>query len=175
MTASPRRATAGTSQQPRTDRVLCALMAADADQGEQRAGQRPGRAPLIAAAARDAIGAGGGRMLRSADTGLVAAFDGPARAIRCAGVLRDQVTGLDLRIGIHCGEVDLTGDRVSGIAVDIATRLAALARAGEVLASRTVKDLVAGSGISFTDRGTHQLPEIADPWPVFAVSDAPAG
>ena len=88
-------------------------------------------------------------------------------------MLRGQAAGLgiQLRLGIHCGEVDILDDSVSGIAVDIATRLAALARAGEVLASRTVKDLVAGSGISFTDRGTHQLPDLPDQWSVFAVGD----
>ena len=67
------------------------------------------------------------------------------------------------------------GDGVSGIAADIVTQLAALARPGEVLASRTVKDLVVGSGISFADRGTHQLPGVPDQWPVFAVGDGCAG
>lgn len=175
----------GSGRAARTDRVLVTLLAAGPvrPEGEGEAegeGERERRAVTPedqrrAAAARDAVGACGGRPLRSAGTGLLAAFDGPARAIRCAGVLRDRVTGQLTGLGIHCGEVDLTGDGVSGIAVDIATRLAALARPGEVLASRTVKDLVAGSGISFADRGTHQLPDIADPWPVFAVSSASLG
>jgi class 3 adenylate cyclase len=92
---------------------------------------------------------------------------------RCAGTLGDRMTGLGIhpRLGIHCGEADILDDTISGIAVDIATQLAALARPGEVLTSRTVKDLVAGSGISFTNRGTHQLPGIPDQWPVFAVGD----
>ena len=104
---------------------------------------------------------------------MLAAFDGPARAIRCASALRDRVTalGIRLRLGIHCGEVDVTGDGVSGIAADIAAQLAALACPGEVLTSRTVKDLVAGSGIAFTYRGTHQLPDVPDQWPVFAIGD----
>jgi len=72
----------------------------------------------------------------------------------------------------ECGEADLLDDGVGGVAVDIATQLAALARPGEVLVSRTVKDLVAGSGISFTDRGTHELPDIPDQWQVFAVTGA---
>ncbi len=170
----------GSGHQPRSDRVLRALLAVDTvqrDDGERPGGQRPARPDIYAATARDAISACGGRLLRPGDTGVLATFDGPARAIRCAGMLRDRVAGLgmQLRLGIHCGEVDVVGDMVSGIAADIATRLAALARPGEVLASRTVKDLVAGSGISFADRGPHQLPGIPDQWPVFAVGDGYAG
>jgi class 3 adenylate cyclase len=166
----------GSGQQPRSDRVLCTLMAADTvqrDGGDLPGSRRAASPDVYIAAARDAISAYGGRLLSPGDTGVLAAFDGPARAIRCAGMLRGQVTGLgiQLRLGIHCGEVDILDDSVSGIAVDIATRLAALARAGEVLASRTVKDLVAGSGISFTDRGTHQLPDLPDQWSVFAVGE----
>ena len=160
---------------PRGDRVLRALLAAETVPRED--GPRRARTDAYPAAARDAISAHGGRLLRPGGTGVLATFDGPARAIRCAGLLRDRVAGLGMqvRLGIHCGEVDVVGDTVSGIAADIATRLAALARPGEVLASRTVRDLVAGSGISFTDRGTHQLPDIPDQWPVFAVGDAYAG
>ena len=167
----------GSGHHPRSDRVLRTLLAADTVQREGSGwagGQRRAGSDACAAAARDAITAHGGRLLRPGDTGVLASFDGPARAIRCACLLRDQVAGpgLQLRVGIHCGEVDVVGDTVSGIAADIAARLAALARAGEVLASRTVKDLVAGSGIAFTDRGTHQLPDIPDQWTVFAVSEA---
>jgi class 3 adenylate cyclase len=78
-------------------------------------------------------------------------------------------------VGIHCGEVDIQDDAASGTAADIATELSALARPGEVLASRTVKDLVAGSGIAFADRGTHRLPGVSDRWPLFAVADGPPG
>lgn len=166
----------GSGHQPRSDRVLCTSMAANTGQrdgGELPGGQRPASPDACIAAARDVISAYGGRLLRSSDADVLATFDGPARAIRCAGMLHDRVTGLgiQLRAGIHCGEVDVLDDGVSGIAADIASRLAALARTGEVLASRTVKDLVAGSGISFTDRGTHQLPDIPDQWSVFAVGD----
>jgi len=169
----------GSGHQPRSDRVLCTLMAANTiqrDRGELP-GQAAARPDAYTVAARDTISAHGGRLLRPSDSSVLAAFDGPARAIRCAGTLRDRMTslGIQLRLGIHCGEVDIQDDSVSGITADIATRLAALARPGEVLTSRTVKDLVAGSGISFTDRGDHQLPDIPDQWPVFAVGDGHAG
>jgi class 3 adenylate cyclase len=165
----------GSGHQPRSERVLCTLMAANTiqrDRGELP-GQGSARPDAYTSAVRDTISAHGGRLLRPGDTGVLAAFDGPARAIRCAGMLRDRVTGLgiQLRTGIHCGEADITADSVSGIAVDIVTRLAALARPEEVLASRTVKDLVAGSGISFTDRGPHHLRDLPDQWSVFAVDD----
>jgi class 3 adenylate cyclase len=170
----------GSGHQPPTNRVLCTLMAANTvqrDNGALPGGQGPARHDAYAAAARDAISAHGGRLLRPGAPGVLAAFDGPAQAIRCTGPLRDRMTGLGirLRLGIHCGEADILDDAISGIAADIATQLAALARPGEVLASRTVKDLVAGSGISFTSRGTHQLPGIPDQWPVFAVGDEHAG
>jgi len=167
----------GSGQRPRSDRVLCTLLAADMvqrDGGGLPRGQRPAGPDAYPAAVRDAVSVHGGRLLCAGGDGVIATFDGPARAIRCAAVLRDRVAGLGmrLRLGIHCGEVDATDDGVSGIAADIAIRLAGLARPGEVLASRTVKDLVVGSGISFTDRGTHQLPGVPDRWAVFAVGDS---
>jgi DNA-binding SARP family transcriptional activator/pimeloyl-ACP methyl ester carboxylesterase len=165
----------GSGDHPRGDRVLRALLAAGPVRrdDERPGGDRRALTDAYAAAARDVITAHGGHLQSPGDTGVLATFDGAARAIRCAGLLRDRAAGLGmrLRLGIHCGEVDVVGDTASGMAADIVTRLAALARPGEVLASRTVKDLVAGSGISFTDRGTHQLPGIPDQWPVFAVGD----
>jgi DNA-binding SARP family transcriptional activator/pimeloyl-ACP methyl ester carboxylesterase len=171
---------AGGGHQPPSERMLCALMVVgmiQSDGSGQTGGVRPAGPGAYTAAAHDVIGAHGGRLLRPHGASVVAAFDGPARAIRCAAILRDQMTdrGLHLRLGIHCGEVEVQEDSVSGIAADIATWLAALARPGEVLASRTVKELVAGSGILFTDRGTHQVPGIPDQWPVFAVGDGSAG
>ena len=84
---------------------------------------------------------------------------GPARAVRCAAAIADAVQrlGIAARIGIHTGEIDLTGDDVTGIAVHIAARVAAEAAAGETVVSRTVRDLVAGSGLRFEDRGLHEL------------------
>jgi class 3 adenylate cyclase len=98
-----------------------------------------------------------GREVKSLGDGFLATFDGPARAIRCAGAIRDSLRGLDVpvRIGVHTGEVELAADDVRGIAVHIASRVAHIGGADDVLVSRTVKDLVAGSGIKFEDFGIH--------------------
>ena len=111
-----------------------------------------------------------GRLVKTTGDGLLATFDGPARAIRCASALRD-VLPVPIRAGLHTGEVELRGDDVGGIAVHIGARVAAVAGAGEVLVSRTVKDLVAGSGIAFTDRGTHTLKGVSDEWQLYAVAN----
>ena len=110
-----------------------------------------------------------GRLIKTTGDGLLATFDGPARAIRCASTLR-QVLPVPIRAGLHTGEVELRGDDVGGIAVHIGARVAAVAAAGEVLVSRTVKDLVAGSGIVFADRGSHALKGVADEWQLYAVT-----
>lgn len=112
-----------------------------------------------------------GRLVKTTGDGLLATFDGPARAIRCASALRD-VLPVPIRAGLHTGEVELRGDDVGGIAVHIGARVAAVAGAGEVLVSRTVKDLVAGSGIAFVDRGSHKLKGVADDWQLYAVSSS---
>jgi len=111
-----------------------------------------------------------GREVSTAGDGFLATFDGPARAIRCAGAITEAVKplGLEVRAGLHTGEIELMGDDVAGIAVHIAARVAALAGPGEVLASSTVKDLVAGAGICFADRGTHVLRGVPDEWRLFA-------
>ena len=112
-----------------------------------------------------------GREIDTAGDGFFAAFDGPARAIRCACAIRDGVRALDLhvRAGLHTGECELVDGKVGGIAVHIGSRVASLAEPGEVLVSSTVKDLVAGSGIDFEDRGEHRLKGIPDPWRLFSV------
>jgi class 3 adenylate cyclase len=96
--------------------------------------------------------------------GLLASFDGPARAVRCAFALRDRLRtlGLEIRAGLHTGEVERRSEGLAGIGVHIAARVVALAGAGEVLVSRTVRDLVIGSGLSFVDRGTHALKGVPD-------------
>ena len=115
-----------------------------------------------------------GREIDRAGDGLFAAFDGPARAIRCSCRIRDEVRslGLEVRIGLHAGECEVLGDKIGGIAVHIGARVAAAAEPGEVLVSNTVKDLVAGSGIAFRDRGTHALRGLPGEWPLFVVTGA---
>ena len=112
-----------------------------------------------------------GQEVDTAGDGFLSTFDGPARAIRCACAIRDAVKGLDLEIraGLHCGEVELVGDEVAGIAVHTGARVAALADASEVLVSSTVRDLVAGSGIEFDERGEHELKGVPGIWRIYAV------
>jgi class 3 adenylate cyclase len=104
--------------------------------------------------------------------GMFMRFDSPARAVACAVAIRDGVQGLDLaiRAGVHTGEVELRGDEVTGLAVHIAARVLALGEPGEVLVSRTVKDLVVGSGIAFAERGVHELKGVPDAWEIFSVT-----
>ena len=113
----------------------------------------------------------GGHEVKTIGDGFLATFDGPARAIHCAVATIDanREIGLTLRAGLHTGECERRGIDVSGIAVHIGARVAALAEPGEVLVSRTVKDLVAGSGLQFEDRGSHTLKGVPDDWQLFAV------
>jgi class 3 adenylate cyclase len=112
-----------------------------------------------------------GHEVDTAGDGFFATFDGPARAIRCARSIVEDVhgIGLDIRAGLHTGEVELAGDAVRGIAVHTGARVAAHAGAGEVLVSQTVKDLVAGAGIEFEDRGARELKGIPGEWRLYAV------
>jgi class 3 adenylate cyclase len=115
-----------------------------------------------------------GREVDTAGDGFLATFDGPARAVRAAHAIAERVRelALDVRIGLHTGEVELVGDRLRGIAVHIGARTAALARPGEVLVTSTVKDLVAGSGIEFEDRGARTLKGVPGRWRIFRVASA---
>lgn len=112
-----------------------------------------------------------GREVDTAGDGFLALFDGPARAIQCGLAIRDRLraVGIDIRAGIHTGEIVTDGDDVRGIAVHIGARVAAMAGTSEVLVSRTVVDLVAGSGIHFSDRGEHPLKGVPGSWRIFAV------
>lgn len=114
-----------------------------------------------------------GRVVQYTGDGMLATFDGPARAIECALEVHDALRSLDLEIraGLHTGEVEVAGDDLRGIAVHIAARIMALADAGEVLVSGAVPPLVLGAGIHFEDRGSHALKGVPDEWPVFAVVD----
>jgi len=113
-----------------------------------------------------------GREIKDTGDGTLALFDGPARAIRCAAALRDAVRplGLEMRSGLHTGEVELVESDVRGIAVHIGARISALADPGEILVSSTVKDLVIGSGIAFEDRGAHPLKGVPGEWRLFAAT-----
>jgi class 3 adenylate cyclase len=111
-----------------------------------------------------------GRVVKNTGDGILATFDGPARAVRCAAAIRDTLAdhGLSVRAGLHTGEIELRGAEVTGIAVHIASRVSALAGPGEILTSRTVVDLTAGSGITYDVRGEYELKGVPGTWPIFA-------
>jgi class 3 adenylate cyclase len=113
----------------------------------------------------------GGRQVKTTGDGILATFDGPARAIQCGLAICDgaRQLGVEMRVGVHTGEVERRGDDVAGIGVHIAARVEAAARPGEVWVSRTVTDLVTGSGIEFDDRGEHQLKGVTGAWQLFTV------
>jgi class 3 adenylate cyclase/pimeloyl-ACP methyl ester carboxylesterase len=113
-----------------------------------------------------------GREVKTVGDGFLATFDGPQRAIRCAMGIREAVRslGIDVRAGLHTGECEIRGEDVGGIAVHIGARVSALAGAGEVLVSQTVKDLTIGSGLAFEDRGLHGLKGVPGEWKLFAVA-----
>jgi class 3 adenylate cyclase len=113
-----------------------------------------------------------GNEVKSLGDGFLATFDGPARAVRCACAIAEAVSPLDIQVrsGLHTGEIEITNNDVQGIAVHIASRVLALAGPGEVLVSRTVKDLVAGSGLRFNERGRHSLKGLQEPMDLYAAS-----
>ncbi len=121
---------------------------------------------------RTALAAFEGDLEDTAGDGILATFDSPTRAIRCARRIRDDArrSGLDVRCGLHAGEITRRPDSVAGIAVHIGARVSALAEPGEVLVTRTVRDVVAGSGIVFEERGEHELKGVPDQWALYAVS-----
>ncbi len=112
-----------------------------------------------------------GRLVKQTGDGVLATFDGPGRGIACAKEILDRVRelGLEIRSGLHTGECEIRGEDTVGVAVHLAARVSALAGPGELLVSRTVRDLVAGSGIKFEDRGTHELRGLSEEWHLFAV------
>ncbi len=122
-----------------------------------------------------------GRLVDRAGDGLLATFDGPARAVNCAASIRDHLKGIgiEVRAGLHTGEMSERRGQVAGITVHVGARVMALAAPGEVCVSRTVKDLVAGSGLRFADRGSHRLKGVPDEWQVYSLEasndDAPTG
>jgi class 3 adenylate cyclase len=167
----------GTRQRPDRDRVVATLMFTDIVGSTERAselGDRSWRELLgnYYETVRKELAAFRGREVKTMGDGVVATFDGPARAIRCACSIRQRVRPLDIQVrtGLHTGECELIGDDVGGIAVHIAARIGAAAGPDEVLVSSTVKDLVAGSRLDFVDRGTQRLKGVPDEWRLYAVA-----
>jgi class 3 adenylate cyclase len=124
--------------------------------------------------ARRVVGGFDGRLIKTTGDGILAIFDGPGRGIRAAALLREELrrAGLDIRAGVHTGEVELRDGDVGGIAVHIGARVMSAAAPGEILVSRTVRDLIAGSEIRLEDRGAHQLKGVEGPWQLFAAAVA---
>jgi class 3 adenylate cyclase len=161
------------------DTVLATILFTDIVRSTETAaalGDR-GWAELVArhhAAVRGHLDRSRGRELDTAGDGFFATFDGPVRAIRCADAITRAVRdlGLEVRAGVHTGECELVDGKMAGIAVNIGARVASRAGAGEVLVSQTVKDLVAGSGVEFEDRGAAELKGVPGEWKLYAVADA---
>jgi class 3 adenylate cyclase len=173
--------TVGTIEVPapggRTGRVLATVLFTDIVGSTERAteaGDRRWRDLLDRhdAAARTMIEQEGGRLIKTTGDGILALFDGPGPAIRCAEALIAELLSIDvpIRAGIHTGEVEFRGDDVGGIGVHIASRIMGAAEPGEILVSRTVRDLVAGSDIALRERGTHALKGVGDDWQLYAVT-----
>jgi len=166
----------GVRRGPEPDRMLATVMFTDIVDATRKAaelGDHRWRDVLIAhhAVVREQLGRFRGREIDTAGDGFLAAFDGPARAVRAAATIAGAVRalGLEIRAGLHTGECEVMGPKLGGIAVHIGARIAGLAKAGEVLVSNTVKDLVAGSGLAFEERGVHPLKGVPGEWRIFAV------
>jgi class 3 adenylate cyclase len=167
----------GSRPPPRRDRVLSTVLFTDIVGSTARAaqvGDRDWRELLEHhhRLLRAALERFGGREVHTAGDGFLATFDAPRRAIECARAAGNAVRsiGLEIRAGVHTGEIELSGGDVQGIAVHIGARIAAIAGAGEVLVSSTVKDLVEGSGLDFESRGTHELKGVPGEWRMFALN-----
>ena len=165
----------GTNEAPVEDRVLATVLFTDIKGATEHAaqlGDRPWTDLLERhhATVRQQLERYRGREIDTAGDGFFATFDGPARGVRCGLAIRDAVRslGLEIRAGLHTGECELVGDKVGGIAVHLGARVMSTAQSGEVLVSRTVKDLVAGSGLEFTGRGTHKLKGVTGEWELFS-------
>lgn len=166
----------GVRRGPDIDRVLATVLFTDIVRSTERAaalGDRQWRDLLERhhSLVRRELSRFRGREVDTAGDGFFATFDGPARGIRCACAIRDAVAslGIAIRAGLHTGECEVMNDKVSGIAVHIGARVAGMAEPSEVLVSSTVKDLVAGSGLQFTDRGRRELKGVPGEWRLFAV------
>jgi class 3 adenylate cyclase len=167
----------GKRRPPESDRVLATVLFTDLVSSTERAfqlGDQRWRDVIAAhdSAAQRQVDRFRGRLVRSTGDGMLATFDGPARAIHCAVAVRDAIRnlGMDVRAGLHTGEVELMGADLGGVAVHIGARVQGMAGPGEVLVSSTVKDLVAGSGLDFEDRGSHALKGVPGEWHIYRVA-----
>jgi class 3 adenylate cyclase len=167
----------GTRFEPEPERMLATVLFTDIVDSTATAAELGDRAwhELLdrhADTVKKALERFGGRQVKSTGDGFLATFDGPARAVRCARQILDssEAQGVRVRAGLHTGECEVMGDDIGGIAVHIAARVSALADPSEVLVSRTVKDLVAGSGLEFAERGAYALKGVPDTWDVFAAA-----
>jgi class 3 adenylate cyclase len=167
----------GVRWRPKRDRVLATIVFTDVVQSTEHAVEVGDErwADLLEqhhAVVRRQLDRFKGREIDTAGDGFFASFDGPARAVHCACAIRDDVRrlGIDIRAGVHTGECQVIDQKLGGLAVHIGARVAHMAGPGEVLTSSVVKDLVAGSGLAFTDRGPHTLKGIPDTWRLFAVA-----
>jgi class 3 adenylate cyclase len=166
----------GARDLPEDDRILATVLFTDIVESTKRASEVGDRRWHEILDAHDRVGAEQvsrfrGRLIKTTGDGLLATFDGPARAIRCARGIADAVRGLGItiRAGLHTGEVELRGEDVGGIAVNLAARVLGEAGESETIVSSTVKDLVVGSGIDFQDRGVHELKGVPGEWRLYAV------
>ena len=167
----------GTAPAPVTDRVLATVLFTDLVDSTQRAARTGDRAwtgifDRYLAATRTIVGEHDGQMIKTTGDGVLALFTGPAQGVRCANRLSAEARdlGLEQRAGLHTGEVERSSDDVAGLAVALTARITSLAGAGEILVSRTVKELVIGSELTFTDGGEHELKGIPDRWSIWALA-----
>jgi class 3 adenylate cyclase len=168
----------GARQSAAPERVLATVLFTDIVDSTRRAGELGDRAWRDVLERHDALAARavqghGGRVVKSIGDGMLATFDGPARAVRCAEGLCESVRelGIELRAGVHTGELEVIGDDVGGMAVHIGARVSGMAGAGDVLVSQTVKDLVVGSGLQFAERGEHELKGVPGSWRLYALGE----
>jgi class 3 adenylate cyclase len=166
----------GARKLPDPERILATVMFSDIVDSTRRAAELGDRTWRQLLETLEEVVAGEldrfrGRAIKTMGDGFLATFDGPARAIRCAVAIKQAMAefGLDVRSGLHTGEIEVMGADVGGIALHIGARVGAIAGSGEVLVSGTVKDLVVGSGIVFADRGEHELKGVPGTWRLFAV------
>jgi pimeloyl-ACP methyl ester carboxylesterase len=165
----------GARQIPESERVLATVLFTDIVESTERAaaiGDRKWRELLESyqSVVREQLGRFRGREIDTAGDGFLASFDGPARAIRCAAAVRERSRslGMEIRAGLHTGECEVMGEKLGGIAVHIGSRVAGKAAPGEIVVSQTVRDLVAGSGLSFAERGAHALKGVPGEWRLYA-------